>query len=203
MLIFIIQLKSKYTSFSRTQFLRSVSRFLKILVFTFTVSLGLLFHSRPIAFIQEEICILFLYKQGGFPGGSDGKETACNAGDLGLTSGLGRFPGEGHGNLLQDSGLENSMDRGGLQSTGLQRVRHDWATNTSFTYISRCVQKWAKLCTWEGPLPLSVLYIVCPWKSRNFSRYLPASTPALPATDTYFGKNVLTSEMLSPLFFSA
>ena len=86
MLIFIIQLKSKYTSFSRTQFLRSVSRFLKILVFTFTVSLGLLFHSRPIAFIQEEICILFLYKQGGFPGGSDGKEPACNAGDLSLIS---------------------------------------------------------------------------------------------------------------------
>ena len=36
-----------------------------------------------------------------FPGGSDGKESACSAGDLGLTPGLGRCPGEGHGNPLQ------------------------------------------------------------------------------------------------------
>ena len=42
--------------------------------------------------------------------GSDGKESACNAGDLGLTPGLGRSPGEGKGNPLQYSGLENSMD---------------------------------------------------------------------------------------------
>ena len=46
------------------------------------------------------------------PGGSDGKESACKAGDLGLTPGLGRCPGEGNGNPLQDSCLENSMDRG-------------------------------------------------------------------------------------------
>ena len=43
----------------------------------------------------------------GFPGGSDGKESACNVGDLGSIPGLGRSPGEGHGNPLQDSGLEN------------------------------------------------------------------------------------------------
>ena len=42
-----------------------------------------------------------------FPGGSDGKESACNVGDLGSTPGLGRFPGEGHGNPLQYSCLEN------------------------------------------------------------------------------------------------
>ena len=36
----------------------------------------------------------------GFPGGSDGKESACNAGDLGLIPGLGKFPGGGHGNPL-------------------------------------------------------------------------------------------------------
>ena len=46
----------------------------------------------------------------GFPGGSAGKESACNAGDLGLISGLGRSPGEGKGYPLQYSGLENSMD---------------------------------------------------------------------------------------------
>ena len=48
----------------------------------------------------------------GFPGGSDGKTSACNAGDSGSISGLGRYPGEGNGNPLQYSCLENSIDRG-------------------------------------------------------------------------------------------
>ena len=43
----------------------------------------------------------------GFPGGSDGKESACNAGDLGLVPGLGRSAGGGHGNPRQYSCLEN------------------------------------------------------------------------------------------------
>ena len=45
----------------------------------------------------------------GFPGGSDGKESTCNAGDLGSIPGLGRSPGEWKGYPLQYSGLENSM----------------------------------------------------------------------------------------------
>ena len=48
----------------------------------------------------------------GFPGGSDGKESACNVGDLGSAPGLGRSPGEGNSYPLQYSGLKNSMDRG-------------------------------------------------------------------------------------------
>ena len=48
----------------------------------------------------------------GFPDGSDGKVPASNEGDLGLISGLGRYPGEGNGNPLQYSCLENSMDGG-------------------------------------------------------------------------------------------
>ena len=48
----------------------------------------------------------------GFPGGSDGKESACNARDPGLIPGLGRFPGEVNGSPLQYSCLEKSMDRG-------------------------------------------------------------------------------------------
>ena len=47
---------------------------------------------------------------GGFPGGSAGKESACNAGDLGSIPGLGRSPGEGKDYPLQYSGLENSRD---------------------------------------------------------------------------------------------
>ena len=49
-----------------------------------------------------------------FPGGSDGKATVCNVGDLGSIPGSGRSPREGNGNPLQYSCLENSMDRGTL-----------------------------------------------------------------------------------------
>ena len=48
----------------------------------------------------------------GFPGGSDGKAPACNAGDPGLIPGLGRSPGEGNGNPLQYFCLENPTDGG-------------------------------------------------------------------------------------------
>ena len=51
----------------------------------------------------------------GFPDGSDGKESACNSGDLGLIPGSETSPGEGNGNPLQYSCLENSMDRGAWQ----------------------------------------------------------------------------------------
>jgi len=58
----------------------------------------------------------------GFPYGSAGKESACNIGDLGLISGLGRFLGEGNGYPLQYSGLENSRD---CIVHGVERVGHD------------------------------------------------------------------------------
>ena len=53
----------------------------------------------------------------GFPGGSESKESACNAGDPGSIPGLGRSPGEGNDNLLQYSCLENPMDRGAWRAT--------------------------------------------------------------------------------------
>ena len=53
----------------------------------------------------------------GFPGGPDGKESACNGGDPGLIPGSGRSPGEGNGNTLQYSCLENPMDRGAWWAT--------------------------------------------------------------------------------------
>jgi len=55
----------------------------------------------------------------GFCGGSAGKESTSNAGDLGSIAGLGRSPGEGNGYPFQYSGLENSMDRGAWQATVL------------------------------------------------------------------------------------
>ena len=52
-----------------------------------------------------------------FSGGSDGKESACSVEDLGLTPGSGRSSGEGNGNPLQYSCLENPMDRGAWRAT--------------------------------------------------------------------------------------
>ena len=57
--------------------------------------------------------LLFL----GLPGGSDGKMSACNEADPGSIPGLGRSPGEGNGNPLQYSCLENPMDGGALEAT--------------------------------------------------------------------------------------
>ena len=61
-----------------------------------------------------------------FPGGSDSEVSVCNAGEPGLITGLGKSPGEGKGNPLGYSCLENSMmeEPGRLQSMGWQRVGH-------------------------------------------------------------------------------
>ena len=61
----------------------------------------------------------------GFPGGSDGKASACNVGDLGSIPGLGRSPGEGNSNSLQYSCLEKSMDGGAWQAT-VHGVTKSW-----------------------------------------------------------------------------
>ena len=73
----------------------------------------------------------------GFPGGSDGKESACNARDLGSIPGLGRSPGGGHGNPLQYYCLENPHGQRSLvgYSTGLQRAGHDWVVKHTHVHI--------------------------------------------------------------------
>ena len=58
-----------------------------------------------------------------FPDGSDGKESTCNVRDLGSIPGLGRSPGEGHGNPLQYCYLENSMNRGAWWATVREVVK--------------------------------------------------------------------------------
>ena len=67
-----------------------------------------------------------------------GKESACNAGRSGLIPGLGRSPGEGNGNPLQYSCLENSMDRGAWQATihGVTKSR-TWLSEFYFTSVWR------------------------------------------------------------------
>ena len=72
-----------------------------------------------------------------FPGGSDGKESACNVGDLGSIPGLGRSPGGGHGNPFQYSCLGNPMDRGAWWS-----AVHGIAK--SQTRLSDYTQKWLR-----------------------------------------------------------
>ena len=81
------------------------------------------------------ISIIFVFPMT-FPGSSDGKTSAYNAGGPGLIPGSGRSPGDGNGSPLQYSCLENPMDGGswGLQSKGLQRVGHDWATLHSLSW---------------------------------------------------------------------
>ena len=61
----------------------------------------------------------------GNPGGSDGKMSTCNVGDLGSVPGLGRSPGGGHGNPAQYSCLENPMDRGAWQAA-VHSVAQSW-----------------------------------------------------------------------------
>ena len=86
----------------------------------------------------------------GFPGGSDGKESTCNAADLGSIPGLGRLPGGGHGNPLQDSCLQNPhgwrspMERTERLSTA-QRVCSlvaEWCLNLCIPMDARLLFPW-------------------------------------------------------------
>ena len=72
----------------------------------------------------------------GFPGGSEGKESACKAGDLGSIPGLGIFPGEENGNPLQYSCLENPMDRGVWRATvcGIKKSQTLLSDSHTHTY---------------------------------------------------------------------
>ena len=67
---------------------------------------------------------------GGFPGGLDSKESASNAGDLGLIPGLERSPGEGNGSPLQNSRLENSMDSSPWKLVGCSPWGHKESDTT-------------------------------------------------------------------------
>ena len=103
-----------------------------------------------------------------FPGGSDCKECAWNAGDPGSIPGLGRYPGEGDGHPLQYSCLENSMDRGAWQST-VHGVTKSWTQLSGYHFFI------STIATWEAPqagrlrhfskqkLPFCTLKLVALW----------------------------------------
>ena len=72
----------------------------------------------------------------GFPGGSDGKETACNAGDPGSIAGLEKSPGVGNRNPFQNCCLENSMDKGAWQAT-VHGVAKSWTPLSTHSTTQR------------------------------------------------------------------
>ena len=103
----------------------------------------------------------------GFPCSSVGKESAYNAGDLGSIPGLGRSPGEGNGNPLQYSCLENLMDRAAWQATVhvIARIGHDLVTKLPL--VTESVQ--LTVCSLvEGYMLQTNMYIkLKKWLSRN------------------------------------
>ena len=90
----------------------------------------------------------------GFPGGSDDKESTCNAGDLGSIPGLGRSPGEGHGSPLQCSCPENSMDRGAWRAT-VHGVRKSQTQLTVWAYHS------IESSCWGRKIPVGIYLVGC------------------------------------------
>ena len=90
----------------------------------------------------------------GFPGGSDGKESACNASDPGSFPGSGRSPGEGNGYPLQYSCQENPMDRGAWWAT-VHGVPKSWTqlSNTfTFSFLAKLWKFWTSVSSsinWE------------------------------------------------------
>ena len=123
----------------------------------------------------------------GFPGGSAGKQSAYNAGDLGLIPGLGRSPGERKGYPLQYSGLENSMDcivHGVAKSqTWLSNVYFHVSLYLWASLIAQLVKNppsmletWVWSLGWEDPLEKgkathsSIMAWKIPWTVTNKTR---------------------------------
>ena len=103
----------------------------------------------------------------GFSGGSDGKESACNAGDPDLIPGLQRSPGEGNGYPFQHSCLENSMDRGAWWATVHGTMKSwTWLNNLTLSLLTFSITK-------KSVLPkLTYSYNVMFIKKKNSSKFL-------------------------------
>ena len=88
----------------------------------------------------------------GFPGGSDGKASACNVGDPGSIPGSGRSPGEGNGNPFQYSCLVNPMDGGALWATvhGVAKNQTRLSDFTSLLHINACGLPLTMPCSLSG-----------------------------------------------------
>ena len=113
-----------------------------------------------------------------FPGGSDGKESACNAGDLGLIPGLERSPGEGNGNPLQYSCLEHFTDRGAWWTT-VHGVAKSWTQGSNSCFHFHF------LCTYLSSI-YNLLYIRPLAKSTHCTRSIVFAAIVLPSYNPNF-----------------
>ena len=133
-----------------------------------------------------------------FPGGSDGKASVYNAGDLGLIPGSGKFSGEGNGNPRQYACLENPMDRGAWCR---QRVGHDWVTSQHVLDIFRFWRQHFFICT---VFLVSNFQIGLPWMrhpvSKDFRVCLNCqrtSTPISTPRDSFTVQALATFSLVS------
>ena len=98
---------------------------------------------------------MYIYIYMGFPGGSDGKESACNAGDRGLIPRLGRSPGKGNVNPFGYSCLENPMDRGAWRAI-VHGLAKSWTQlsdyeSESHAVVSNSLQPHGLYSPWNSP----------------------------------------------------
>ena len=126
-----------------------------------------------------------------YPGGSDGKESTCRIGDLNSIPGLGRSPGEGNGNPLQYSCMENPMDRGAWQAI-VHGVTKSWIwlndkhTHTH-THTKLNMSLWVKApVMWKLSETTYVGKCICPWMVHANRQnpveegvWLPSHSPVL------------------------
>ena len=96
----------------------------------------------------------------GFPGGSVVKNLSANTGQAGLIPGLGRSPGEGNGNPLQDSCLENSMDRGAWRAR-VHRVTKNWTHRDCNRDKDFFLLETGKRLALNDRLPLGLFLLEC------------------------------------------
>ena len=122
----------------------------------------------------------FEFKEG-FPGGSDSKESACNAGDPGLISGLGQSPGEGNGSFLQYSCLEYPMDRRAWWATvhGVTWSGHDWVTNI-LSWVSGSTMVAISKDWWVGQMKAQLLLLLSSLRVQSSCSHTLAWLPPLP-----------------------
>ena len=102
---------------------------------------------KPALHTWNKSHLVMVYTSFCFPGGQDGKESTCNAGDLTSVLGLGRSPGEGNGyhSSILAWRIPWTEDPSRLQSMGSQRVGHDWATFTHMLLFICCSTKFANI----------------------------------------------------------
>ena len=129
----------------------------------------------------------------GFPGSSDGKESACNAGDPGLNPGSGRSPGEGNGNPLQYSCLENSMNRGYSPWGRKELDTTEWLTLKIDNYVSK------KLQVFLSKIMMTRRETFAQWPLKDFC-ILTQGDRMSPGLSQFLLSSILRSSQCSPFW---